>query len=31
LGLIVVAARELGVHICSADPTVIAGNRSTPQ
>ena len=30
LGLIVVAARQFGVHICSADFTVIAGKRSTP-
>jgi hypothetical protein len=29
LGLIVVAARQFGVHICSADFTVIAGNVST--
>ena len=30
LGLIVVAARQFGVHIGSADFTGIAGNRSTP-
>ncbi len=29
LGLIVVAARQFGVHMCSADVTVIAGNWST--
>ncbi len=30
LGLIVVAARQFGVHIGSADFTGIAGNKSTP-
>ncbi|MGO9354825.1 MAG: hypothetical protein ACLP3C_29800 [Mycobacterium sp.] len=30
LGLIVVAARQFGVHIVSADFTVIAENWSTP-
>ena len=30
LGLIIVAARRFGVHMRSADVTVIAGDRSTP-
>jgi hypothetical protein len=29
LGLIVVVARQFGVHVCGADFTVIAGNPST--